>query len=46
MDAQGNIDVDKMGEFISVAYRYYMDYPGIMQIRFPEMYQLVKESVE
>lgn len=46
VDAQGNIDVDKMGEFISVAYRYYMDYPGIMQIRFPEMYQLVKESVE
>lgn len=46
LDAAGNIDVDKMHEFISVAFQYYCDHPRIMKKRFPEMYQLVKESVE
>lgn len=46
LDAEGNIDVDKMHEFISVAFQYYCDHPRIMRKRFPEMYQLVKESVE
>lgn len=46
LDADGNIDVDKMHEFVSVAFQYYCDHPGVMKKRFPEMYQLVKESVE
>ena len=46
LDAEGNIDVDKMKEFVSVAFQYYCDHPGYMKKRFPEMYQLVKESVE
>lgn len=46
IDDYGNIDVDKMHEFISVAYQYYMDYPAVMEKRFPDMYKLVKESVE
>ena len=46
LDAQGNIDIDKMGEFISVAYQYYMDNPKTMKKWFPEMYKLVKESIE
>lgn len=46
LDAEGNIDVDKMHEFVSVAFQYYCDHPRIMKERFPEMYQLVKESVE
>ena len=46
VDAQGNIDVDRMEEFISVAFQYYHDCPWIMQRRYPEMYRLVKESVE
>ncbi len=46
LDAAGNIDVDKMHEFVSVAFQYYCDHPRIMKERFPEMYQLVKESVE
>lgn len=46
VDVYGNIDVDRMHEFISVAYQYYMDYPAVMEKRFPDMYKLVKESVE
>lgn len=46
LDAEGNIDIDKMHEFVSVAFQYYCDHPKIMKERFPEMYQLVKESVE
>lgn len=46
VDAYGNIDVDRMHEFISVAYQYYMDYPAVMEKRFSDMYKLVKESVE
>lgn len=46
LDAYGNIDVEKMHEFVSVAFQYYCDHPGVMKKWFPEMYQLVKESVE
>jgi len=46
LDAEGNIDTDKMGEFISVAYQYYMDHAKTMKKWFPEMYELVKESIE
>jgi len=46
VDADGNIDIDRMEEFISVAFQYYQDFPWIMRRRFPDMYKLVKESVE
>lgn len=46
VDAYGNIDVDRMEEFISVAFQYYQDFPSTMQRRFPDIYRLVKESVE
>ncbi len=46
LDEEGNIDIDKMHEFISVAFQYYCDHPDVMKRRYPEMYQLVKESVE
>ena len=46
LDIYGNIDVDKMHEFVSVAFQYYCDHPSVMKKWFPEMYQLVKESVE
>lgn len=46
IDSEGNIDIDKLEEFIPVAYQYYLEYPAVMKKRFPEMYQLVKESVE
>ncbi len=46
LDAEGNIDVDKMDEFISVAFQYYCDHARYMEKKFPEMYKLVKESVE
>ncbi len=46
LDAEGNIDIDKMKEFVSVAFQYYCDHPRVMKERFPEMYELVKESVE
>lgn len=46
LDSYGNIDVDKMYEFVSVAYQYYMDHPAVMKKRFPDMYNLVKESIE
>ena len=43
---EGNIDIDKMGELISVAYQYHMDYAKTMKKWFPEMYEMVKESLE
>ncbi len=46
VDADGNIDIDRMEEFISVAFQYYQDFPWIMRKRFPAMYKLVEESVE
>lgn len=46
VDVNGNIDIDKMDEVVSVAFQYYCDHPSVMKKRFPEMYQLVKESVE
>lgn len=46
VDADGNIDIDRMEEFISVAFQYYQDFPWIMRKRFPAMYKFVEESVE
>lgn len=46
LDSQGNIDVSKMDEFVSVAYSYYCTNPKTMEKHFPEMYNLVKRSVD
>ncbi len=46
LDAEGNMDIDKIEEFIFVAYQYYMDHAKTMKKLFPEMYKLVKESIE
>ncbi len=40
------MDIDKIEEFIFVAYQYYMDHAKTMKKLFPEMYKLVKESIE
>lgn len=45
LDSQGNIDVSKMNEFVSVAYSYYCTNPKTMEKHFQEMYNLVKRSV-
>ena len=45
LDSQGNIDVSKMDEFVSVAYSYYCTNPKTMEKHFQEMYNLVKRSV-
>lgn len=34
LDAVGNIDVDKMHEFVSVAFQHYCDHPGYMKKGF------------
>ena len=39
-------DIDRMEEFLSVTFQYYQDFPSTMQRTFPDMYRLVKESVE
>ena len=46
LDAEENIDIDKIEEFIFVVYRYYMDHAKTMKKLFQEMYKLVKESSE
>lgn len=46
LDAQGNIDVDKMDEIVSVAYSYYVNNPKTMHKYFPEMYEFIRNGVE
>lgn len=45
IDKHGNIDIDKMDEFISVAFEYYMNYNNSMKKHFPEMYEFVRKAV-
>lgn len=44
-DANGNIDIDKMEEIVSVAFEYYMSYNRTMRKYFPDMYRLVRKAV-
>lgn len=46
LDADGNIDIDKMEEVVSVAFEYYMSFNKTMKKHFPDMYDLVRGSVE
>lgn len=46
LDRNGNIDIGKMDEFISVAFEYYMSYNNSMKKHFPDMYDLVRKAVD
>lgn len=46
LDAQGNIDIDKMEEVVSVAYSYYVNNPKTMKKYFPELYEFIRNGVE
>lgn len=46
LDRNGNIDIGKMDEFISVAFECYMSYNNSMKKHFPDMYDLVRKAVD
>jgi len=45
-DADGNIDIDKMDEFVSVAFQYYITNAKTMKKHFPDMYNMVRKVVD